>query len=175
MAKTARKVSAQNAVVVPEKRKSDKFRSWNETEEIKDETFATILQRIANGETLTKICNSSDEFPNAATFLGYVGKDPILAKQYARAMEIRADIIAETIVDIADDENNVAKARNRIEARRWHNEKLAPKKYGAKVLSENYSNINIRSKLDFTLLPSDVREKLKFALMKQIEASKVDS
>lgn len=174
MAKTARKVAASSSVVVPEKRQSDKFRSWNESEEIKAETFSAILKRIANGETLTKVCNSSEDFPNAATFLGYVAKDPILAKQYARAMEIRADIIAETIVDIADDENNVAKARNRIEARRWHNEKLAPKKYGAKVLSENYSNINIRQKLDFTLLPADVREKLKFALMKQVTASKAD-
>jgi len=74
------------------------------------------------------------------------------ADQYARAMELRLDIMAEDILDIADDSSEdelfteegkrvfngefAARSRIRIDARKWLMGKLKPKKYGDKVQTE---------------------------------------
>lgn len=137
---------------------------------VREEMLLEIIGRIAEGESLTRICLEKEKgYCSPATFLFWIGKNPILAKHYARAIEIRSDINVEMIVDIADTEANVAKARNMMDARKYHNEKLAPKKYGAKVFAESNTNIDIKQKIDLTMIPAQVREQLRSALMKQIE------
>jgi hypothetical protein len=66
-------------------------------------------------------------------------------EQYARAKEEALDMLAEKILDIADDTShdwvkrngryvvnheNIQRARLRIDSRKWLLSKLAPKKYG---------------------------------------------
>lgn len=137
----------------------------------REELFLEIVREVAEGKTLTRVCRDGKDkgYPSASRFLALIEKDPYLLKQYSRALQIRADINAETIVDIADEDTNIARARNRIDARRWHNEKLAPKKYGAKVLSENTTDINIRQRIDFSMIPSQIRDQLRRAMLMQIE------
>jgi hypothetical protein len=53
--------------------------------------------------------------------------------QYARARVDQADSLAEEIVAIADTEKDPAKARVRIDARKWYASKLNPKTYGDKL------------------------------------------
>lgn len=153
----------------------NRYTSPWQTDEIKKEVALEIIAQISEGESLIKICaNNKDIYPSPATFLFWIGKDPLLAKHYARAIEIRSDLNVEKILDIADDDPNPARARNRIEARRYHNEKLAPKKYGAKVFAENNTNIDIKQKIDFTMIPAQVRDQLRQAIMKQIELQAED-
>jgi hypothetical protein len=56
--------------------------------------------------------------------------------QYARAREVQADVLADEILDIADDSSDPAKARVQIDARKWLAGKLRPKVYGDKVSQE---------------------------------------
>jgi len=166
---------ASKAVAISPKRKG----FWL-NDEVKQEDLAEIIRRIAEGESLTKVCQSlnkdgSKRFPTPATFLAHIKDEPFLAKQYARAIEMRADIMVETMMDIADDDSNPARARNRIDTRRWHNEKLAPKKYGAKFLAESTLDVNIKQKVDLTLMPAQVRDQLRHALLKQIELTAVEA
>jgi len=56
---------------------------------------------------------------------------------YARAREDQADWHADEIVAIADTETDAAKARNRIDARKWKAAKLKPKVYGDRVNVED--------------------------------------
>ena len=55
---------------------------------------------------------------------------------HARAREQQADLYADEIIKIADDctptHEEIAKARVRIDARKWKAARLAPKKYGEK-------------------------------------------
>lgn len=143
---------------------------WGD-QEYREEIFLEVIREVAEGKTLTRVCRDGKDkgYPSASRFLALIEKDPYLLKQYSRALQIRADINAETIVDIADEDTNIARARNRIDARRWHNEKLAPKKYGAKVLSENTTDINIRQRIDFSMIPSQIRDQLRRAMLMQIE------
>ncbi|MRT15310.1 hypothetical protein GJV07_24135 [Enterobacteriaceae bacterium RIT711] len=70
-------------------------------------------------------------------------------QQYARAREVQAEILAEEIIEIADDSSGdvfvdddgreqtnherVARSRLRVDARKWYASKLAPKRYGDRI------------------------------------------
>jgi hypothetical protein len=58
-------------------------------------------------------------------------------KEYARARQIQADYFADQTVEIADSETDNNRARNRMDARRWHASKIAPRKYGDRVVQEH--------------------------------------
>lgn len=89
----------------------------------------------------------------AKTFFEWIDKDENKRNQYARAMELRAELIFEEIMDIADDQvadvlindkgeeiinhNVINRARLRVDARKWMLGKMNPKKYSDKIYSEN--------------------------------------
>lgn len=117
------------------------------TQEIAD----AICERIAEGESLRKICLSED-MPCKASVFKWLGEDKTFSDQYARAREAQADTLADEILDIADDGANdtyvdengnkrtdqdvIARSRLRFEARKWIASKLKPKVYGDKVQTE---------------------------------------
>lgn len=113
-----------------------------------DELVATILDRVAKGEPLSKVCDQPD-MPTRKSFFEWLSKDATMVKAYKMAIEMRADLYAEEILEIADDgtrdykvdsegrdvvdHDHIARARLRVDARKWYASKLAPKKYGDKV------------------------------------------
>lgn len=83
-------------------------------------------------------------------------------EQYARARSIQADILAEETVDIADDGHNdtyldddgnrrtdydvIQRSKLRVDARKWYAGKVAPKKYGESLVTENVNrNLNVNT------------------------------
>lgn len=144
-------------------------------DDVKDEMFHHIVGRMANGENLIAVFRNLPEgYPkSAATFLYWVSENPEYANQYARAMKVRADIQAEDILNIAETEPNQFKARNMIDARKWHNAKSQPKKYGDKVLQESNINVTART-IDSSLLSQEVRDQLRAALAAQLEPPTID-
>ena len=95
------------------------------------ELFDTICERIADGESVRKI-SLDDDMPCQTTFFKWLANDEVAAQQYTRAREAQADALANDIVDIADTEADPAKARVRIDARKWMAGKLKPKVYSEK-------------------------------------------
>lgn len=56
------------------------------------------------------------------------------AKRYARACEMRAEVIASETIDISDSKStDVNRDRLRVDTRKWILAKLHPKKYGDKI------------------------------------------
>ncbi len=119
------------------------------TNELEDD----ILSRIACGESLRGIC-AENGMPNISTVIRWLAADEDFARKYTRAREMQAEILADEMLDIADndksdridikdkdgniirtEQNNVAVARSKLklEQRRWWAEKLRPKVYGNKV------------------------------------------
>lgn len=110
-----------------------------------------ICERIAEGESLRKIC-ADEDMPNKATVFRWLAADETFSDQYARAREAQADVLADEIVNIADDGSNdtytddegkvrtdqdvIARSRLRVDARKWVASKLKPKVYGDKVQQE---------------------------------------
>jgi hypothetical protein len=120
--------------------------------EKKDNAINIILNEIMeNGKSLREILNNADRkiLPSNVTFCEWLSNDNELAKQYARATEIRAEVIFDDILGIADQNehdttvndngieivNNdvIQRSRLRIDARKWVLSKLNPKKFGDKT------------------------------------------
>lgn len=118
-----------------------------------DEAIAwRIINELSAGRTLTSICRD-EGMPNRTTFLDWCRKYPWLKDQYDEARIELCQFWADQIVDISDDNlmdwkkdpktgrdvpnwDNVARARLRIETRKWLMERVVPHLYGNKVFAE---------------------------------------
>lgn len=97
---------------------------------------ARICAHIADGRSLRSICRE-DDMPGMSTVFEWLADKPEFAEQYAHARDAQADALADEIVDIADTEEDAAKARVRVDARKWVASKLKPKRYGDRVTNEH--------------------------------------
>lgn len=84
--------------------------------------------------------------PDYKTVMSWLQKEDGFLPKYERARESQADFLADEIVSIADGADGesaeaVAKARLRVDARKWVAAKLKPKKYGDKLDVEHGGTI----------------------------------
>jgi len=130
-----------------------------------EEVFNYVCLEIEKGRALRNVLKD-DNMPSTSTFYQWLDSNEEKAKQYARATQVRADIIFDEIIDIADDSSGdkkvvehgkvmdgeyVARSRIRIDTRKWVLSKLNPKKYGDKLdvsslgekINTNISILNI--------------------------------
>jgi hypothetical protein len=119
-----------------------------EAEEIRQNKCKEIINEIqTNAIGLNKAAKMYGLNPNS--FFNTIDKDPLLIKHYTRALELKADLIAERIIlnshnrandFYTDSEGNlkpnpVAVQRDRLilDTDKWLLSKLMPKKYGDKL------------------------------------------
>lgn len=111
-----------------------------------DEIAAIICERLADGESLRKIC-LDENMPSRSAVFKWLATNDEFAGQYAHARDAQADTLADEIIDIADDGSNdfmgedekyngdaIARSKLRVDARKWVASKLKPKKYGERQL-----------------------------------------
>lgn len=115
-----------------------------------DATATRICARLAAGETLRAICRD-DGMPAHSTVLDWVKAKETFSDQYARAREKGYALLADEILEIADDGRNdtyvideetgqrgtdhdvIARSRLRVDTRKWLLSKCLPKIYGDKL------------------------------------------
>jgi hypothetical protein len=107
-----------------------------------------ICDKIAEGMSLRSAL-SSGKYPARKNFLEWIDQDEFKRNQYARAMELRAEVKFDSIEqDYMDnpkidpetgriDPAWVALQRLKIDAKKWEVSKLFPKKYGDKLELDN--------------------------------------
>lgn len=116
--------------------------------------FDRVCERIANGESLRKVCRD-DDMPSVAGVCKWLANDTEgkLVEQYARAREAQADALFDDCLDIADqyeaDEktaeggtDHIQRAKLRIDTRKWMAGKLRPKKYGERLELKNEHSLS---------------------------------
>ncbi|KAB8312934.1 ubiquitin carboxyl-hydrolase [Erwinia endophytica] len=95
-----------------------------------------ICSLLADGESLRKVCERPG-MPNKTKVFRWLREHEDFRDQYAKATSIREDAIFEELVEISDDATEesaaVAKARLRIDTRKWVLSRMNPKKYGDKL------------------------------------------
>lgn len=95
-----------------------------------------ICDAVANGKSLVQVC-AEDWAPHRRTVFRWKAANEEFSKQLELATAERADFYFDEIHNIADwcveDSEAIAKARLRIEARKWTLARMAPKKYGDKL------------------------------------------
>lgn len=134
------------------------------------DTRDEICRRISLGESLISICKS-EGMPDKSTVLYWLFSEAEFHAQYARAREAQAEHYLDEIIAISDDSvldteidpetgaertnhEVVARAKLRVDTRKWAMSKMAPKKYGDKIQNEhtgpNGGAIKIQSARDLT-------------------------
>lgn len=115
------------------------------------ELVVLICTRMGEGESLRSICRD-ENMPAMSTVFRWLGQHREFQEQYARAMDARATLLAEEILEISDDGRNdtykdedgneatnhdvIARSRLRVDSRKWLAARMSPKKYGDKVAVE---------------------------------------
>lgn len=139
-----------------------------------------LCSRLAGGESLRSICKA-DDMPSVVTVMYWLldaDKEDFL-KQYKAARDIQADLMADEMVDIADDGSNdymerelnsgltievvnsehIQRSRLRVDTRKWVASKLKPKKYGDKLdLTSDGEKLPVPLLANVTLLDNNSNE-----------------
>ncbi|MGZ0073358.1 terminase small subunit-like protein [Sphingobium limneticum] len=115
-------------------------RASRKTEKIRQE----VLQFIVAGESIRSICDR-EGMPCKSTVMNWIAADPEFRAGYVAAKALYAEVLAEEIIEIADDakydwvegENgkeldyeHVQRSRLRVDSRKWLAARLSPKRYG---------------------------------------------
>ena len=149
-----------------------------------DELVNTICLRIAEGESLNKICKDSD-MPDKATVFRWLVSDQVFCDKYTRARELQAETQFDELIDIVDqppelakitdkegqeievkfDSTYVAWMKLRVDTRKWTAARMAPKKYGEYKQPEE--------KVDPMVIDVDVKKMMDVAL-KRLEMSRIN-
>ena len=113
------------------------------------ELLDAIFAGISLGKSARAMCMEAGISQRA--LWNWLARDEALMKQYLRAKELCIDAYAEEIIEISDDGSRdisiddkgrevvnrevIARAQLRIDARKWYAARLAPKKYGDKLVA----------------------------------------
>ena len=133
------------------------------TIEEKRKVFKYILEEIESGRAVRNVLTDSNT-PSSSTFFKWIDNDKDLAKQYARACEVRGDAKFESIENDYNEEPQrdpetgkidtgwVQLQRLKIDTKKWEASKLNPKKYGDRV-----QNINLNTEVEYKDVPEWLR------------------
>ena len=131
-----------------------------------------ICRRIAEGESLRKICRDAS-MPDKTTVLRWLANEDNaqFRTQYAHAREMQADALFDEALEIADDASgdwtktedgkaildheHVQRSRLRVDTRKWAAGKLAPKRYGDKLQHTGDGGGPIRVRPDLSKLSDE--------------------
>lgn len=116
--------------------------------------WPSILERIANGESLASALRKPD-MPSYALARRHLRDDPVLRKAYDQAIEDRAALLAEELIELADtpipeglDPTSrsawVQHLRVKLDTRKWIASRVYRQVYGDKVdVSLNHVQVDL--------------------------------
>lgn len=98
-----------------------------------------ICYRLSMGQSARHICRD-DDMPVMSTLMKWLNEPDKewFSEQYAKARDYQGDYYADEVVDLADelheaaDSNEIARARLRIDSRKWKVARMSPRKWGDK-------------------------------------------
>jgi transposase len=117
-----------------------------------EKVVVKILAHLAQGKSLHRTSKAVDI--SLETIFEWLHKYPDFAERYARAKQESADMMAEEVMDIADDGRNdymeddymkgrspgwsvngenIQRSKLRVDTRKWLMAKMKPKKYGDQI------------------------------------------
>ena len=106
--------------------------------------WQTICEQMSLGKSLSSVLRSNDGMPSYHAVMLMIKNSPEFRTMYEKAIENRADRLAEEILELADEqmpeglEGPLASAwvqqkRMQVDARKWVASKLKPKVYGDRI------------------------------------------
>jgi hypothetical protein len=102
------------------------------------ELASFITERLTAGDSLRSICKP-DDMPAESTVRKWVVYDREgFSAHYEKARRAQMDALAEDLLEIADENSDdVQRARLRVDTRKWLMSKIAPKRFGDRIVNEH--------------------------------------
>lgn len=107
-----------------------------------------ICVRLADGESLKRICKDPDMPSSPRIVFQWLKKYPEFAEDYKQARDFYTDLVEDEILDLADDSSqdqredgtydhdHINRSRLKVDTRKWWLAKQRPKKWSDKVTQE---------------------------------------
>lgn len=103
-----------------------------------EELAEAICEAIIDGKSLRRFC-AQPHMPNRSTVFRWLEQHEDFATKYTRARRLQSEFLDDLVQDTADESTPETAAADRVKiaAYQWRASKLAPKKYGDRVLNEH--------------------------------------
>jgi hypothetical protein len=111
-----------------------------------------VIEKILDGVPLREAVKLQGMTPQLFNY--YLQGDKEAAVAYARAVEIKADLLADEVIHLADGDGDPAKVRNQMQARQWLASKLHAKRYGDRI------DLNVTQTIDVGATLAEARARL---------------
>lgn len=141
---------------------------------MKPDKFDAIIELVSEGDSVVSACKKVGVLRK--DFYKELDKGGESGDKYARALELRTEVIVEDLLTIADDTSNdtktivngngesvevenkewVNRSKLRIDTRKWIASKLLPRKYGDKTQSD----VNLSTSPDVSIVIDSTQKKL---------------
>lgn len=123
---------------------------------------ATICSRIADGESLSKICRDKD-MPSRQSVFFWMQKHEGFSDNYARAYEQQAAKEFDEMEELAATATpeTVQVVRLQLDARKWCLARKQPKKYGERISNDHTSS-------DGSMTPKEIPAKVAESIAKKL-------
>ena len=119
-----------------------------------------VIEKILEGQTLKASIAECGLTPYR--YAQAINSDRALAVGVARAMELKADLLADETIQLSDSDEDPAKVRNQISARQWLASKIYAKRYGERV------DLNVTQSIDITAVLAEARSRVAERVIDQI-------
>ena len=113
--------------------------------------ISQVIGLILDGQPLREAIKGTGMTPQL--FHYYLQSDKEAAVAYARAVEVKGDLLADEVIQLADGDGDPAKVRNQIQARQWLAAKLN-KKYSERI------DLNVQQTIDIGSTLAEARARL---------------
>lgn len=104
------------------------LRPWGDYDD-RETLIEKVMDRIAKGESLTKVCEDRG-MPSVTTFFRWIQGDETKWSEYLRAREIQAHVFASRVVDVTYEQLDPATIKVRMDALKWAAARGSPKHFG---------------------------------------------
>lgn len=116
------------------------------TPEFIQNTVTKVLESVMEGYPIARALklNSMDK----SVFYRAIAENPILGEFYNRAQIVKAELLVDEAIDIADNSDDAMKARNQIDIRKWYASKILPHKFGEKIDITITQNVDVKGAIE---------------------------
>lgn len=117
-----------------------------------DPAVEMVITQVLDGVQLRHAVKAAGLSPQL--FHYRLSKDKAAAVAYSRAVEIRADLLADEALHLADGDGDPHKVRNQISIRQWLASKLYAQRYGDRI------DLNVTQTIDVSATLAEARARI---------------